>query len=287
MSRTQVEMVANRYGKSRVRLLKVTHGPQQNDIDEWTVQILLEGDFAAAHTGGDNSRIIATDTMKNTVYYLAKRSHAKTMECFGLELVNYFLDKYPQVTSAQSRIEAVLWKRVTVKGQPHASTFMRGSAELQTATVDCRRGEAAQILGGLEKMNLLKTANSAFAGFQRDELTTLPETYDRVFGTAVEGWWRYTSSSGDTDFATLRTLVRDTLTEVFATHRSASVQHTLYAMAEAALAQTPEIEEMQLAMPNKHCLLIDLQRFGESNPNEIFVPTDEPHGYIEARVRRT
>jgi len=48
----------------------------------------------------------------------------------------------------------------------------------------------------------------------------------------------------------------------------------------------PEIDEIEIIMPNKHCLLVDLSRFGQNNPNEIFVPTDEPHGYIEARVRR-
>jgi urate oxidase len=72
----------------------------------------------------------------------------------------------------------------------------------------------------------------------------------------------------------------------FANHLSKSVQQTLYAMAESALEAVPEIDEIEITMPNKHCLLVDLSRFGQDNPNEIFVPTDEPHGYIEARVRR-
>ncbi|MGC2817831.1 MAG: hypothetical protein WA207_20730, partial [Candidatus Acidiferrum sp.] len=65
-----------------------------------------------------------------------------------------------------------------------------------------------------------------------------------------------------------------------------SVQHTLYAMGEAAIAQVAEIEDIELTMPNKHYLLADLSRFGQDNPNEIFVPIDEPHGYIEARLQR-
>jgi urate oxidase len=133
-------------------------------------------------------------------------------------------------------------------------------------------------------LNLLKTANSAFWGFQRDELTTLPETKDRVFGTAVEACWSY--AGGDVDFERARTRARETMLRVFANHVSESVQHTLFAMAEEALGAVPEMDDIQLAMPNKHCLLIDLSRFGQDNPNEIFVPTDEPHGYIEARVRR-
>jgi urate oxidase len=60
----------------------------------------------------------------------------------------------------------------------------------------------------------------------------------------------------------------------------------LYAIGEAALASVPEIDSIELTMPNKHYLLADLSRFGKDNPNEIFVPIDEPHGTIEARLRR-
>jgi urate oxidase len=65
------------------------------------------------------------------------------------------------------------------------------------------------------------------------------------------------------------------------------VQQTLYVMAEQALAAVPQVTDIEMTMPNKHCLLVDLSRFGQDNPNEIFVPTDEPHGYIQARVVRT
>jgi urate oxidase len=57
-------------------------------------------------------------------------------------------------------------------------------------------------------------------------------------------------------------------------------------MGEVALTKIPEIDDIELTMPNIHCLLVDLSRFGQDNPNEIFVPIDEPHGYIEARLRR-
>ena len=80
--------------------------------------------------------------------------------------------------------------------------------------------------------------------------------------------------------------IRETLLETFAHHQSKSVQHTLYAMGKAALDSNPEIDDINLSMPNKHCLLVDLSRFGQDNPNEIFVPVDEPHGNIQARLRR-
>jgi len=72
----------------------------------------------------------------------------------------------------------------------------------------------------------------------------------------------------------------------FAGHESKSVQHTLYAMGKSVLEQLPEVEDIELTMPNKHCLLVDLSPFGQDNPNEIFVPVDEPHGNIQARLRR-
>jgi urate oxidase len=130
----------------------------------------------------------------------------------------------------------------------------------------------------------MKTAQSAFAGYVRDSLTTLPETTDRLLGTAVRANWNY--SLGDLSFVSLRAKVREILLAVFAGHASKSVQHTLYAMGEAVLEGVSEIEEIELKMPNMHCLLVDLSRFGQNNPNEIFVPTDEPHGYMEARVCR-
>ncbi|MGB2640371.1 MAG: hypothetical protein WAN32_15590, partial [Candidatus Acidiferrum sp.] len=104
-------------------------------------------------------------------------------------------------------------------------------------------------------------------------------------GTSVRARWTYSSPAQH--FSSLRSKIRETVLGVFAAHVSKSVQHTLYAMGEAALANVAEIEDIELAMPNKHCLLVDLSRFGQDNPNEIFVPVDEPHGTIEARLCRS
>ena len=161
---------------------------------------------------------------------------------------------------------------------------MRGSDELQTTTAERAQGGAFRVLSGLDNLVLLKTANSGFEGYIKDSLTTLKETNDRLFGTAVTAEWHYISS--DLDFDTVRSCLRETMLRTFANHDSKSVQQTLYAMAQSALEDVPQIDDIQITMPNKHCLLVDLSRFGQDNPNEIFVPTDEPHGYIEARVRR-
>lgn len=279
-----IELAENRYGKSRVRLMKVTRHDHGHDLREWTVQVLLRGDFDTAHFDGDNSKILPTDTMKNTVYSLARTSKTSSMEDYAKELADFLLGRNPQVESASIRIESTLWKRLTVDGEPHPSAFMRGSNELQTTSVERAQNGTFHVLSGLDNLVLLKTANSGFEGYIKDSLTTLPETKDRLFGTAVSAEWRYTSAN--LDFDTVRTTLRETLLRTFANHDSKSVQQTLYAMAQSALEEVAEIDEIEIIMPNKHCLLVDLSRFGQDNPNEIFVPTDEPHGYIEARVRR-
>jgi urate oxidase len=280
-----IELAENRYGKSRIRLMKVTRHEYGHEICEWTVQVLLKGDFDAAHLDGDNSKILPTDTMKNTVYSIARTSTATSMEEYAKELADFLLERNQQVESVSIQVESVLWKRLTVDGEPHPSAFMRGSNELQTASVEKAQGGEFHILSGLDQLVLLKTANSGFEGYIKDSLTTLQETKDRLFGTAVSARWSYTSSV--LDFEVARTTLREAMLRTFANHNSKSVQQTLYAMAASALSEVSEIDEIEIAMPNKHCLLVDLSRFGQDNPNEIFVPTDEPHGYIEAKIRRS
>ena len=279
-----IELAENRYGKSRVRLMKVVHGAQGNDLREWTVQVLLTGDFESAHYDGDNSKILPTDTMKNTVYSVARNCSATSMEDYAKELADFLLSRNKQVSSASIAIEAVMWKRLTIDGKPHATSFMRGSGELQTTTVSREQGGAFHIHSGFKNLVVMKTADSGFEGYIKDELTTLKETNDRLFCTAVTAEWRYTNTA--LDFDATRTVLREAMLKIFAEHKSKSVQETLYAMGKSALERVAEVDQIDLTMPNKHCLLVDLSRFGQDNPNEIFVPTDEPAGHIEARVRR-
>ena len=279
-----IELAENRYGKSRVRLMKVTRQDGIDDIVDWTVEVLLRGEFTAAHTVGDNSRILPTDTMKNMVYSVARSSSATTMEDYAKELVTTLLANNPQVDSASVGVRSALWKRLTVGGRPDPANFMRGSGEAQTTSVERSQSGSFRVTSGLDNMVLLKTADSSFEGYIQDQWTTLRETTDRLLGTAMRASWTYVTD--DVPYAQARETIRENLIDAFARHRSRSVQETLYAMAEAALETSSSLDEIEIAMPNRHCLLVDLSRFGQDNPNQIFVPTDEPHGYIEARVRR-
>lgn len=279
-----VELAENRYGKSRVRLMKVVRGPERNTISDWTVELLLEGEFAAVYALGDNGALMATDTMKNTVYSVARASTAETMEAFATELVGYLLGRNPQVTTAEVSVQSALWKRLQIDKADDGFSFMRGSNEQQTTRVRQGQGGTVTICSGLKDMVVLKTSQSGFAGFLRDELTTLPETDDRLLGTAVCANWTYVTTPDRFDRA--RETLREAMLRAFAEHDSKSVQHTLFAMGEAALGAVAEIDAINLLMPNRHYLPVDLARFGQDNPNMIFVPTEEPHGTIEARVRR-
>jgi urate oxidase len=219
------------------------------------------------------------------VYSVARNSKAISMEDYAKELVDFLLQRNPQVSAVSVAVEGAMWKRLTIAGKPHPTSFMRGSGEVQTTTVSRQRAGDFHIHSGLKNLVVMKTADSGFEGYIKDDLTTLKETDDRLFCTAVSAEWRYTGAG--LDFDATRKALREAMLKAFAEHKSKSVQETLYAMGKSALERVAEADQIDIAMPNKHCLLVDLSRFGQENPNEIFVPTDEPAGQIEARVRRS
>jgi urate oxidase len=274
----------NRYGKSRVRLSRITRRGDTHDFDEWTVHVLLEGEFESSFTGADNSRILPTDTMKNTVYSVARESKTENIEEFAMELGDYLLSNNPQVTAATIEVEEKSWERLLTDGEPDATTFKLGGPEKQTVRAGRNRDGDWAITSGVNGLTILKTTNSAFTGFIKDRLTTLKPATDRILGTCATIMWDY--SSPRQNFKVVRTKILDALLKEFAAHNSMSVQHTLFDMGNAALAAAPEIARIHLTMPNLHHLLADLSPFGQDNPNHIFVPIDEPHGYIEATIER-
>ncbi|MBV9084046.1 MAG: urate oxidase [Acidobacteriaceae bacterium] len=267
------------YGKSRVRLLQVLRKHGRHEVVELTVQILLEGDFRNSYVEGDNSGVLPTDTMKNTVYAIARQRQVESIEQFALDLGRHFLARMPHASKVKVAISQSPWDRIG--DHPHA--FLERGGELRCSGVTVTRSQET-VTSGVRNLHILKTADSAFAGYMKDEYTTLAETHERLLGTVLDADWRY--EEGDLGFSALHEQIRRALLDTFAGHRSFSVQHTLYAMAENVLDGCPQVNDIHLVMPNKHCLLVDLSRFGLDNPNQVFVPTDEPSGYIEARIGR-
>ncbi len=275
----------NKYGKSRVRVMKLTRDAGKHTVREWNVEVWLKGDFTTCFEDGDNSKILPTDTMKNTVYFLGRRSGATAPEAFAIEIVTYLLENNAQVDEAGASIAVTPWIHLAAGGKTHDTAFVQVGQAHDTTTVTWQRGGTIKVAAGFRNLALLKTANSAFAGYIRDKLTTLKETHDRLLGTLATGEWKY--SGNIEDYGTARVRIFEALLSSFAVHDSRSVQQTLYAMGKAALEAEATISEIHLSMPNRHCNLVDLAPFGQDNPNMIFVPTDEPHGSIEATVRRS
>ena len=274
----------NRYGKSRVRLSRITRLKDRHEFDEWTVHVMLVGDFETSFTKADNTKVLPTDTMKNTVYFVARNSKAATIEDFAREYGDYLLQNHAQIAEVSVEVEAKGWQRMIVDGAPEATTFKMGGPDLQTVHATRQRGGAWSVTSGVDGLTILKTTKSAFTGYVVDKLTTLKPATDRILGTCATITWDYSAAAPD--YADTRARIVAALLKEFAAHNSLSVQHTLFDMGKAALEAAPEIARVHLSMPNLHHLLADLKPFGQDNPNHIFVPIDEPHGTIEATVER-
>jgi urate oxidase len=276
-------LLESAYGKSRVRLVQLTRRDGRHDLRDLTVAIRFQGQYQESYTSGDNTGVLATDTMKNTVYALAAASAPAHAETFGLTLARHFLERNPRLEQVRIDLGERGWARIRAGGRDDPHAFIGRGPDTRSARVAASR-ENTRVWGGVADLLILKSSRSAFAGFIRDDLTTLPETDDRILATSLTANWEYRNA--DLDFSLIWGIVRQTLLESFAAHDSASVQHTMYAMGEAVLARVEDVVEVHLVMPNKHHLPVDLSIFGLENRNEIFVATDEPFGLIEATIAR-
>jgi urate oxidase len=276
-------LVENSYGKSAVRLTKVTRYADRHELKELSVSIQLQGDFAGSYTDGDNSKVIATDTIKNTVYALGAQHPVNNIESFAKNIGAHFLGRHKQVSAVSIDISQDRWERIVTDGKPHRHAFVGGGSEKRITSVECMRGELT-IGSGIADLMVLKTTDSEFHGFVRDEYTTLPDVTDRIFATSIVANWLYKTE--DADFDKVYARVRQLLLDVFAEHHSLAVQQTLFKMGDSILQACSEIEEIRIEMPNEHRILYDVSRFGLPNNNEIFIPTSEPFGLISATVSR-
>lgn len=272
------------YGKERVRFLRVVRDGKQHRVMDVRAGISLEGDFADAYTSDNNHQVVATDTMKNTLTVLAYEDPADSLEGYALRVAAYFLGKFDHVSKVSLRLQEKTWQRVVTHEGPHPFVFC-GSLPEPVVTLEATR-EQTILRGGVRRWELMKTTESGFAGFPRDEFTTLPETLDRILATEAAMDWTYTNPA-PADFADIRSRILGAALEVFANEYSPSVQRTIWQIGEAVLRITPEISSIRIAMPNKHYLPLNLSAFQRpANQNICFLPTDEPHGQIEATITR-
>lgn len=278
-----MKLIHHRYGKARVRLLKVLRAGKIHSLKELDVEVLLQGDFDASYTKADNRLVVATDSIKNTAQVLARESLGMETEPFGVLLGGHFLKTYRHVSRVEVVIRERCWERIRVGGAPHPHSFAEKSRATPLARI-VASPKAIEVESGIEELLVLKCTGSAFKNFWRDEHTTLAETDERVLATRLKAVWTYKTKPRS--YSATNRKVLGAMLRVFAKNFSPSAQATLFQMGEAALRVAPEISKVHIEMPNKHCLLVNLAPFGLENKNELFTPTDEPHGQIEGTVAR-
>ncbi|MEV6716888.1 factor-independent urate hydroxylase [Lentzea sp. NPDC051208] len=269
----------NQYGKAENRLVTVSRNGSVHTIKDLTVSTSLRGDLADTHLTGDNAKVLATDTQKNTVYAFAKQAPVGEIEDFALRLGRHFVGSQEPITGARILIDEHSWDRI----DGHDHSFVQGSNEKRTTAVTID-GSRAWVVSGVRDMVVLKSTGSEFHGYPKDPYTTLKETNDRILATSVTARWRYIGT--DVDWAKSFAEIRSIMLKTFADKHSLSLQQTLYAMGEAVLNARSEVAEVRLSMPNKHHFLVDLSAFGLENDNEVFYAADRPYGLIEGSILR-
>ena len=278
----------NRYGKAETRVVRIVRDTARHEIRDLNVSTALRGDFASAHTAGDQSHVLPTDTQKNTAFAYARKHGVSSPEDYALALGRRLLEATPAANGATIGVEEYAWDRIDVDGAGHDHAFVRRGGEVRTTQVDLT-GDRAAVVSGLKDLVVLKSTGSEFKGFLRDEYTTLPDADDRILATALRATWRHTGADpigGGVDWNASYDAVRALLLATFATTYSRALQETLYAMGRAVLEAHDQIAEISFSAPNKHHFLVDLEPFGLDNPGEVFVAADRPYGLIEATVTR-
>jgi urate oxidase len=272
----------NQYGKAETHIVRITRSSPRHEIKDITVTIALAGDFTQTHLTGDNSKVVPTDTQKNTVFAFAREPIGE-IEDFGIRLARHFVGEFASVYRARVHLEEAAWSRISVGGKPHDHAFVTAGSDKRMATVTSS-DDGSWVVSGLGDLVVLKSTGSEFHGYIKDRFTTLPETEDRILATSVVARWRHAGT--DTDWHQSFAEVRRLLLETFAAKHSLSLQQTLYAMGEAVLQARPEVAEVRMAMSNKHHFAVDLTPFGMANEHEVFYASDRPYGLIEGTLLR-
>ncbi|HZM80399.1 MAG TPA: urate oxidase [Candidatus Limnocylindrales bacterium] len=284
-----IKLGANRYGKAETRVVVVRRHPDRHEIKDLNVSVALSGDMADAHIFGDNSKVLPTDTQKNTVFAFARQHGVGEIEEFAIILARHFVDSQPSVQHARIAVDEYTWDRISLPGNGVAHSFSRsGTAAVRTAVVHYDAANT-HVVSGIKDLLVLNSTGSEFWGFLTDELTTLKETNDRILSTVVTAGWRHTDTTADphrTDWASSFREASRHLLAAFADTHSYSLQQTLFAMGTRVLDHRPELCEVRLELPNKHHFVVDLSPFGLDNANEVFIAADRPYGLMEGSVLR-
>jgi urate oxidase len=254
---------------------------------EWEVNVMIESDMAHAFKEGTNTNMTATDTCKNTVYYVAKQcSSVCSMEEYAIALGRHFCKTYPLVTKTKISVKQKPWTRVEMGGKPHNHGYALSGTETRTCYVEVEEGGKVDVTGGVMNMSVLKTTQSGYEGYLKDKYTMLKETKERMMATTITSTWKY---SGPCDYDAAFEGVKAAIFEGFYGPAdkgvySPSVQFTLFEMGKLALAKVKEVESIFFNLPNLHFLPCPV--VASKFEDDVYIATSEPHGNIEATITR-
>ena len=243
------------------------------------VLLLLYGDtFWKTYTEGNNTGLIATDSMKNFIQRETMNFGGNDLEGYVKFLGEMFLAKYAQVEGLQISASEIPYAPLGAN-----VAFVPSCADTATARLELDRAGVVEAASGVRGFRLLRLGGSAFKGFVRDEYTTLPDLHNRPLHMWLDLEWRYVTPdaafSGGAVTARVRHIVRD----VFTSFESGSIQQVIYEMGAKVLAELPAIAEIRLEANNRTWDTIAEQG------DELGVYTDArpPYGCLGLTLRRT
>ncbi len=293
------QVAAARYGKDNIRVYKVHRDEitRTHTVVEMTVCVLLEGEIESSYTQADNSVVVATDTMKQTTYIIAKQNPVTPPELFAAILGTHFVETYKHIKTANISIIQHRWTRMTVDGKPHPHSFFQDGAEKRLVDARVRQGKGIEVRSGISDLLVLKSTGSEFHHFYKNDFTLLQDTYDRILSTSVDAGWKWKTFGGMDEvkkevpkFDAAWSKAREITFRLFAQEESPSVQNTMYKMCGEILDAEALVKAVDYSLPNKHYFEIDLSwHHGLKNTGkdaEVYAPQTDPNGLIKVTVTR-
>jgi len=246
----------NYYGKGDVivyrlqRDAKSPHG--QSPVFGASVMMLLYGDaFWPTYVTGDNTNLVATDSMKNFIQRETMNFAGGDLESFCRFLAEKFLSIYPQTEGIQVSATEIPYDAVPGGNM----SFAPSGPERATARIELSHNgtkiQTVEACSGIQGFKLLRLGGSAFFGFVRDQYTTLPDIKNRPLHMWLDLEWSYTTSEAACSNGKVTTRVRQIVHEVFQSFESGSIQQVIYQIGEKMFAEIPALAEIHLEANNR------------------------------------
>ena len=279
-------IAASSKGEARVRLLRLVRRGDRHDPRELTISFKLEGDFEPAFLEGRSDTLLPGEALKNLVYRTTREQGTRELEALGLALASEVLHRQSSLTRVRVEVAEQPWQRLEAGGKAQSQTFLSGSSEQRVAFITTN-GAKTSVVAGIDHLMLMRSAGFAPARRSADEIpddTGASDHLQPLLVGALSARWTYTS--GDVTFDVYRRAIRNAILDTFAWHRSQSVQHLLYAIADVVLATCDEIADVTLTFHERPYRPADLFSAGAENPDELFLVADEPVGTVHVTVER-